>query len=540
MTAIRRNGPMVLTAILFLLLVALAWVGFIGSDDVIYSDGAYGWLNSFPYVGGHGSIRYTITLPIAAAYRLIGENEFALALPSLIYTLGLILIGGLFVRRADGDTASLATLILFATSPLFVIQGSIANVDLIELFFVMASFALWWRALDAERQTRWLIASGAMAGLAFLTRETAVFIIPFFALLFLTAYRLPRWRYLWIAVGFLAVWAAELLYLGIMTGDPLYRIHISMNHDSSIDRTIDLAGNVIVHPLIDPLLVLLINQEFMLIFWVAIPIGLWLCFGRDIPVKRQGVARIVALFGATWFVCAASAQSLLPLNPRYFAATTASAIMLVGIGLAELGRRRRASLALGIAFALVIANLAGIVVEDKVPMYHERALARFVAAHPTATVTTDPMTRHRAILLLTWAKAQQRVEAAPPKPGGLHFYNPNYATRANRYMPANVVPLYQPRSDWATIATISQPAPALANWVEISGLRTLFSPSLWCKLRRCRPGAVFYLVGGTSPRPSTMAMNRLSAAHYVAVAPIPPVPLFAQGAPVDGRKRHRL
>ena len=38
-----------------------------------------------------------------------------------------------------------------------------------------------------------------------------------------------------------------------MTGDPLYRFHISLNHDATIDRSLDLAGNVIVNPLIDPL-----------------------------------------------------------------------------------------------------------------------------------------------------------------------------------------------------------------------------------------------------------------------------------------------
>ena len=67
-----------------------------------------------------------------------------------------------------------------------------------------------------------------------------------------------------------------------MTGDPLYRFNISLHHNSTIDRSVDLAGNVIVHPFIDPLLVLLINQEFMLLLPIAVPLGAWLCFGKSI------------------------------------------------------------------------------------------------------------------------------------------------------------------------------------------------------------------------------------------------------------------
>ena len=51
--------------LLFALLLAFAWVGFLASDDVTYARGAYGWMEHFPYVGGHGTIRYPITIPMA-------------------------------------------------------------------------------------------------------------------------------------------------------------------------------------------------------------------------------------------------------------------------------------------------------------------------------------------------------------------------------------------------------------------------------------------------------------------------------------------
>ena len=129
------------------------------------------------------------------------------------------------------------------------------------MFFLLLSFYLFVNALHSAKSTALLFWSGAAAGMAFITRETGIFIVPFFAILFLMGLRKSRKEYLMIALGFLSIWGLEILYLWIMTGDPLYRFNISINHDSTIDRQVDVAGNLIVHPLVDPLLVLLFNQE---------------------------------------------------------------------------------------------------------------------------------------------------------------------------------------------------------------------------------------------------------------------------------------
>jgi len=538
MTVARPSWPFAAMIALFVALVAASWIGFIGSDDVTYARGAYGWLESFPYVGGHGTIRYTITLPMALAFRTLGENEWAMVLPSLLYALGFLILAARFLRRADGDEGAIVALLLLATSPLYVIQGSIANVDVIELFFLFASFLMWWRALTDGPTLFRLVAAGALAGLAFLTRETAIFAAAFFGVLFLAGYGFARVRYLWIGVGFAAVWALELLYLGIMTGDPLYRFNISMHHDSTIDRTIDVAGNVIAHPLIDPLLVLLANQEFMLLYLVAIPLAIWLCFGKAIPPQRRQLARLLCLFALTWFLCVGAAQTLLPLNPRYFTVTTAAMILVTGVGLAELWRRSRV-VAAALAGALVAGNLVGIVVENKSPMFAERTLVAFARTHPQIRLTTDPMTRYRADMLLKWARAEARVGDTPPAPGTLHFYNPSYADRANARMKPDAVVRYQPHADWREIAGFTRPISFAARLAEAAGLRPLLPEAIWCKLRPCSPGVAFY-VTGTPPRPSTIARNRLTAGRHVAASSIPALPLLAQGTPADGRKGHRL
>jgi 4-amino-4-deoxy-L-arabinose transferase-like glycosyltransferase len=483
------------TLILFALLVAWGWVGFLGSDDVTYAKGGYGWLENFPFVGGHGTIRYPITIPIALSFLTLGEHEFAMVLPSLLYMFGFLALTWFAVQRAGDGWLAFGALAALITCPLLVVQSSIASVDIVEMFYLFASAYLFWRCIEDGPDAKRLFFAGALAGLGFLTRETAIFIALFYAIYFAIGYRFNRGHYLWIAAGFVAVWMVEVIYLWIMTGDPLYRITISLNHDSSIDRSIDLAGNVIVHPLVDPLLVLLANQEFMALFFVAIPVGGWLCFSRSIEPKLQRFARIVAMLGLVWFVTAGAAQKLLPLNPRYFMITCASACILTGIALAVLWQRgnRRWAVLLLTAF-LIGTNLLGTYVENKDSLFGERRLASLAAAQPQNTFHTDPMTRYRADMLLRWEKAQPRVLAEPPTTGALYFHNPKWADSANFMMTADQIPAFKAQPGWERIGSWEPQPPVITKAIEATGLSAVIPQGIWHKLRHRHPPVMLYRV----------------------------------------------
>jgi 4-amino-4-deoxy-L-arabinose transferase-like glycosyltransferase len=481
--------------VIFALLVAWGWVGFLGSDDVTYAKGGYGWLEDFPYVGGHGTIRYPITIPIALSFLTMGQHEFAMVLPSLLYMVGFLVLSWMSVRRAgDGWLASGAMAALI-TCPLLVVQSSIASVDIVEMAYLSASAFIFWRCLEDGPDVKKLFLAGALAGLAFLTRETAIFVALFYALYFAIGYRFHRGHYLWIAAGFLAVWLAEVLYLWIMTGDPLYRINISLHHDSTIDRSIDVAGNMVVHPLVDPLLVLAVNQEFMALFFFAVPLGAWLCFGRSIPERLKTFAQLVALLGIVWFVAAAAAQKLLPLNPRYFMITAASACILTGMALARLWQRGKARLSVMLAVALLIGtNLLGIYVENKDSLFGERQLARLAAEQPKAIIHTDPMTRYRADLLLRWEKAQPRVLAEQPGPGDLYLHNPNRANSGNFMMKAEQIPAFKAQPEWERLGSWEPEPPLITKTIEAIGLSALIPQGIWQKLRYRHPPVTLYRV----------------------------------------------
>ena len=494
------NRGLWLALAIFVVCLSLGWVGFIASDDATYILGAYGWLEQFPFVGGHGTIRYPITIPIALSFLVFGENEFAAMLPSLLYLLVFLIVAWKTVRGVAGPFAAFCALLLTVTCPLIAVQASIASIDIVEMTMLFCALVLLWRCLDNGPRTGLLIASGACVGVAFLSRETAIFMVPFFGLLFLAGHRIGRLPYLWVAFGFLAVWALELVYLGIMTGDPLYRFNISLNHDSSIDRSVDLAGNVLINPLLDPLLVLFANQEFMLLMVFAVPLTSWLCIGSSVEPRVRHFARIVALFGVCWWLCVGAAQTLLPLNPRYFMVTSTMACLLTGLALARLlmSGNRVPVLGGGVALAIILAtNALGIVVENKDPIFGERQLAQLVGEHPDMAIRTDPMTFSRAHYLLRWTGRETNATPDRPRDGDFYYYNPARSEEPNALMSAEELPYYQPGERWEVVARYEPEADLAARVLENTGLYRLVPGAIWQKLRyRHRPTVLYRVRSG--------------------------------------------
>ena len=500
----RRSGSIFL-AILFLALTAWAWVGFLGSDDVTYAIGAYGWIEQFPFVGGHGTIRYPITIPMALSFLTFGHNEYAMVLPSYLAMVALLFCIWRSIAHISGVFPANLSLLFLVTLPLVVVQATIASVDIVEAFFLFASVIFYWRYARGEGQMRDLLFSGMLAGLAFLTRETAIFIAIFYALLFLRGYKFSRMRYLAIAAGFLMIWAVEIAYLWIMTGDPLFRFNISMNHDSTIDRSVDLAGNLIIHPAIDPLLVLLFNQEFMLLFWIGLPLALWFCFSGPDTVLRR-FARIILLFGTSWFVCVGAAVTLLPLNPRYFLITALAIAIVSGFGLHRLwitlGRGRTAIAALLI---MLSTNLLGIFVENRQPVFGERQLAEIAARNPEV-IYTDPMTRYRADMLLKWENRQAAVRGKIPPPGALFLYNPEKVESSNRFMDAEMQSLLMPKPEWKVVETTEPSPEMIVSLTEKIGANRFIPASIWQKLRyRHQPVTLYRIPDRTLPKARTLS-----------------------------------
>ncbi|WP_019028722.1 ArnT family glycosyltransferase [Colwellia piezophila] len=487
------NRVFLISTLIFIVLISLSWVGYLGSDDVTYANGAYGWINEFPFVGGHGTIRYTITIPMALALSSFGENEVSMALPTILYCLGLMLVIAYLINREFSIKYMAAVLLFFITSPILVIWSSIASIDIVEAFFIFSAMTVFYFSIKEKISCKGLFLSGVLCGLGFLTRETAIFIAPFFALIFLFGYKIPRKYYLLIAAGFFSVWAIELLYLTIMTGDPLYRVNISLNHDSAIDRTVDKAGNVLIHPLVDPIFVLLLNQEFGLLFWFAIPLGIWL-YKQAENKQAKSFIFIFGLFAIVWFVCGSLVTTLLPLNPRYFMVSSLVAIIFLGIGVVKLYSIGKRKSVITIVAAVVLINLLSLYVENKSLLFGEKAMMELVESNRGKIFYTDPMTKYRARLLLQWKDLDDSIKTDKNQLEGMYVFNPARALNSNWLMKKDEIKFYKPKESWILVDKITPEPKLLGQWILFFNLKPFIPVSLWDNVYIQHEGVEIYRI----------------------------------------------
>jgi 4-amino-4-deoxy-L-arabinose transferase-like glycosyltransferase len=385
----------VLIAIVAAASAAAGWTGFIASDDELYYEGALRWANGEAFTGdNHWTTRFAVVLTLAAMIKLVGAAPFALHVTAILWFALFVAMGTLLARRIAGERGGWIGGLLLASLPLNALGASIVNCDLPEATFLMLGAWLLAGELDRPRLGRCILA-GTAFGLALLCRETAVLALAGFGALFLIGKPFPRWAILATGCGAALVLLGEAAFQWAMTGDPLHRYSLAFNHDSTLDRAANEEGNLLVHPVLDPLLVLLVNNEFGLLFWLAVPAGLAL---RNAGFDWRRFAPLLAM-GAASFLLIALLSTKLVLNPRYFTPSAIAATILVGAWLARM-RWSRAAPLLGLVVAL---NLAMLMLQNNHPRWPSEALAQAAAEDPARIITSDADTLARARQRLIWA-----------------------------------------------------------------------------------------------------------------------------------------
>lgn len=406
----------VLAALLALAAIASGWVGYAASDDAAYYLAARHWVDAPPFAGhDHWATRFPLVIGLAAALRLLGDGAAALTVVALGWYVGFLAAAHALATRIGGVRAGWIATILLATMPVVVANATTASCDLTEATFLILGI-LWIgdAAVDAAATRR-----AAMAGLAFgaaiLCRETTALALLGFVPLFLLGRPVSRRALVVMGLACAGLLAAEALFQWLATGDPLNRWTLAFHHDSHIDRAANLEGNVLLHPAIDPLLVLLVNDDFALLFWLAIAAVALRVDRMMTPPARKRMAILAALALAT-FLLVGALYTKLVLNPRYFMLPAIAASVAVAIWLDRTGVRSRvAMLALAVA-----ANLLMLSVENTHPRWAAQALV--MAAHdlPETVIVTDPETYHRALMPMGWDRLAH-VERGTPQAGMLYL-----------------------------------------------------------------------------------------------------------------------
>lgn len=476
------------------LILRFAWVGYLGSDDVFYADGARGWLAHFPgYVGDtHWSLRHTFVLPLALSFKLFGETEFALSLISVLYFLALLIATYAISATQFGPRIAFAIGLALATTPVFAIWSTIATPDIAETFFVVASLWLFFRA-SQNNDSLLFFAAGLIAGFAWLTRETALMVVIFYGILFIAGYRVPRSRYLIIGLGFLLPVLSEMIYFWVQTGDPLYRLWVDMDQGRSRGATQHGGtGNLEINRWLNPWLAVLVNQNFALLYFFLIFPLIWL--GKQAKLKQ--LSPWLLLMGLLVVVSFLTIAYIIPVRklPRYFEVSTYGAVVVTVAWLGLHIWRRNKMLASALYAALLLTNLLAIYLDNRQPLFGERALVTWVESHRTP-IYTDPATYDLAQFLLNAHSLTGLVHSTPPPPGAYFFYNPKRVNTAADN--PTYGQLYTPAPGWAIRETIGSQPKLIGLILAKVGAAGFFPDRIMRKLSNPTDPVVVYQVIST-------------------------------------------
>ncbi len=146
---------------------------------------------------------------LAGVASLFGWSEIALHLACLavafLAAMGIYSLAQMWCQRP-----LLATLVAIFT-PAFLVSSTTLMCDVLMLGFWVWALVFWERALGKERSRWQFIGAGALAGLAVLTKYSAVTLLPLLFLLSLLRTRKPGWWLVGLAVPLLMLAGYELI-----------------------------------------------------------------------------------------------------------------------------------------------------------------------------------------------------------------------------------------------------------------------------------------------------------------------------------------
>ncbi|MBT8158991.1 MULTISPECIES: glycosyltransferase family 39 protein [Arthrobacter] len=330
-------GLLALTSVLYLWgLDRNAWANSFYSAAVM--SGADNW-TAFFYGSSDPGNAISVDKPpmslwiMSLSVRLFGLNSWSILVPqALMGVLSVYLLYRMVRKRTDAATGLVAGL-FFAITPVATVMFRYNNPDaLLTLLMIGAAYC----ALEAidRNKLRWLIASGAMVGAGFLTKQLQVaLILPAIALAYLFFSQQPIYRrFLHLTGGLLAaIVASGWWFVVAQTADPTKRPFVGGSRSNSfweltlgyngLDRlsgedathTMSATGEVLATKL-DPGFTRFLQPQFSGQFGWFLPIAITgLGIAILFVIRRYGttVQRTFLMLCAGWFVCSATVIAMM-------------------------------------------------------------------------------------------------------------------------------------------------------------------------------------------------------------------------------------
>ena len=189
---------------------------------------------------------------LARSFAVLGENDFAARMPSIVMALGLVLLTWRIGRILLGPVAGLDAAALLLVTPLFLNH---ARRTMLDLPFAFASAALLWIALEGIERPRRLVLLAVPLGGALLTKSVLA-LVPL-ATLFVIALVLPAgrralrtpWPWIGIALG-VTPYVLWILDQYRQFGSGALRSHFVDEIATRSTRSLGLAKRIFEYPLL--------------------------------------------------------------------------------------------------------------------------------------------------------------------------------------------------------------------------------------------------------------------------------------------------
>jgi hypothetical protein len=403
--------------ILFAILLRLIFSTglYLSADDYFYSKAAYEISEgNFNTPSNHWNARIGHTTSIAFSYWLFGVNEYSAIFSTIFFSvLNIILIFLLCKELFQNSNFKLIALfasIFFTFLPISIAEGSSLSMHQGAAFFMFLSFYCMLLA-ERTRHMGWYIASGLLAGIAYLFHETGAYIFIPIALFYLAKRRL-QWKALIIPASFLLVIGAETLIYYELTDKLFYRQTLSMNplekrieirvtEDMGFLEKLDsLKSKVISNPLkgtfigdswlLEPFRWSFLDPANSILYHIILILSIMLLIQRD----RQIMLLLIMFLGLYLYIAYGSPNPLSyePLRriPRYTLPTSIIGSIIAGYGLYKLSKRMSvtvAVLALYITISILSISIKGGEVGQR--LHQAKNFYNYMLANPDKRYLTD-------------------------------------------------------------------------------------------------------------------------------------------------------
>ncbi|MGA1839702.1 MAG: glycosyltransferase family 39 protein [bacterium] len=216
----------ILVALLTLIICITFWQGMQATDDLAYSLNAYHVLKYDLVIQNtsHQVGRIATYLPLAFVFWLFGINNLSLCLIPVLSTVITSVLLFLLGKKLFDTYVGLVAGFLYAIFPLTLRYGNIFIPEPMLGAELCAAALLFLHPVPNSRSffNDKKLASGLLAGLAYLTTEVGAIIIPTFLIYNFISRKASRkdWSFV---TGFLVIFFMEMAFFNIVYGNPFYR-----------------------------------------------------------------------------------------------------------------------------------------------------------------------------------------------------------------------------------------------------------------------------------------------------------------------------